>query len=420
MYKDWKTLVLEELQAYIGLCILRGVYKSKNQAVRQLWNPLFGPPIFSKTMSVNRFEQIRGALRFDNPTTRKSSQARDKLAAVRLLLDGFVENSHRCYQHSECVTVDEQLYPFRGRCSYIQYMPSKPAKYGLKFWIVADANSYYVSDIEMYTGKDEERTRELGMHIVLKLTAHLHGTGRNVTCDNFFTSLNLARELSFKRMSLVGTIRSNRREVPKELWEIKKRGLYESVFAYSEEGMQIVSYKAKKNKNVFLLSSQHKDEKLSEGKTKKPEVILYYNSTKGGVDCVDERVGTYSVKYTSKRWHVPVWCNLLDLTCYNAFILYTCVFPNYQNGKSHKRRLFLSELGMALSQKYRESRKANTSSSNPEEDRLAPAPSVPSKKRARCKACPRGRDRKSSTKCNMCGEFVCPDHYFVMCHSCKE
>ena len=65
-------------------------------------------------------------------------------------------------------------------------------------------------------------------------------------------------------MSLVGTIRGNRREVPKKGREIKKKGLYESVFAYSEEGMQIVSYKSKKNKNVSLLSSQHKDEKLSE------------------------------------------------------------------------------------------------------------------------------------------------------------
>ena len=110
-------------------------------------------------------------------------------------------------------------------------------------------------------------------------------------------------------------------------------------------------------------------------------------------------------------------CLILHVTMHSFFIH---VFPNYQNGKSHKRRLFLSDLGMDLSQKYRESRKANTSSSNPGGDRIAPAPSVPSKKRARCKSCPRGRDRKSSTKCNMCGEFVCPDHYFVMCHSCKE
>ena len=88
---------------------------------------------------------------------------------------------------------------------------------------------------------------------------------------------------------------------------------------------------------------------LNESNKRKPETILYYNATKRGVDCVDERVGTYSVKYTSKRWHVPVWCNILDLTCYNAFVLNSDVFPNHHQKQSHRRKLFLSDLGTVLS-----------------------------------------------------------------------
>ncbi|KRY04854.1 hypothetical protein T01_11867 [Trichinella spiralis] len=38
------------------------------------------------------------------------------------------------YNPSENVTVDERLYPFKGRCQFRQYMPKKPAKYGIKFW----------------------------------------------------------------------------------------------------------------------------------------------------------------------------------------------------------------------------------------------------------------------------------------------
>ena len=151
------------------------------------------PPNFSKKMSVKRFEEIRRALRLDDPTTRNSRLARDKLAVVCLLLDGFVENSQRCYSHTERVAVDKQLYSCRGRCTFIQYMLSKPTKYGLKFWLLADASSYYVSNLQMYTGKDELQTEGLDMHVVLSLTSHLYGTGRNVTCVNFFTSLKLAR-----------------------------------------------------------------------------------------------------------------------------------------------------------------------------------------------------------------------------------
>ena len=57
--EDWKLIRENKLRAYVGPCILRGVYRSRNQAVRQLWSPEFGSPIFSKTMSVKRFEEIR-------------------------------------------------------------------------------------------------------------------------------------------------------------------------------------------------------------------------------------------------------------------------------------------------------------------------------------------------------------------------
>ena len=373
------------------------------------------PPIFSQTMSVNRFEEIRRALRFDNPRTRQGGQIRNKLAAVRLLIDGFIENSQSSYVHTECVTVDEQLYPFRGRCRYVQYMPSKPAKYGLKFWILGDANSFYVSNIDMYTGKDEGRTENLGMHVVLKLSQHLHMSGRNITCDNFFTSLKLARELKTKNISIVGTIRNNRREVPKEFREIKNKKLFDSDFAYNQGGIQLTSYKAERNKTALVLSSQHNDNIISNGEKKKPEVILYYNDTKGGVDCVDERVATYSVKYISKRWHVTVFCNIIDLSCYNAYVLYTLVHPNYQHGKSHNRRIFLSDLGMALSRQYRESRQARI---------ISPQRSVSScvvpQKRARCAFCSRNQDKKSSSHCYKCNLVVCGTHMLFICPNCKD
>ncbi|KRY06554.1 hypothetical protein T01_3156 [Trichinella spiralis] len=36
------------------------------------------------------------------------------------------------YNPSENVTVDERLYPFKGRCQFRQYMPKKPANLLLK------------------------------------------------------------------------------------------------------------------------------------------------------------------------------------------------------------------------------------------------------------------------------------------------
>ncbi len=34
--------------------------------------------------------------------------------------------------------IDETLYGFRGACNFRQFIPSKPARYGIKFWCLID------------------------------------------------------------------------------------------------------------------------------------------------------------------------------------------------------------------------------------------------------------------------------------------
>ena len=156
--EEWKTINLEELKAFIGLLILRGVCKGHNEALDSLWSNETGRPLFRETMSLTRFRQIQRFLRFDNKETRNGRLVRDKLTAVRLLLDGFVDNSQLCYNpgvKNGSITVDEQLFPYRGRCRYIQYIPSKPAKYGLKFWAACDSTTFYCWNLKMHAGREE-------------------------------------------------------------------------------------------------------------------------------------------------------------------------------------------------------------------------------------------------------------------------
>lgn len=183
---QWKLLDLQEFWAFLGLIIYRSVYQSTGESVQELRSAASGRAVFSATMSLARFTEIRRTLRFDNTATRQARLRTDKLAAVRLIVDGFNNNVKSLYKFSDNVTIDEQLYPFRGRCNYIQYMPMKPAKYGLKFWLLCDSQNYYIYSLEMYTGKNEERGMvSLGQHITLKLTEPLVDSGRNVTTDIF-------------------------------------------------------------------------------------------------------------------------------------------------------------------------------------------------------------------------------------------
>ena len=118
-----------------------------------------------------------------------------------------------------------------------------------------------------------------------------------------------------------------------------------------------MSYKAKKNKVMLMISSAHNSRSIDQSDpTKKAEVIFQYNETKGGVDVVDRMNGNYSVKCKSRRWHVVIFCSVLDIACYNSFVLFSEVFPEYESNNCDKRRLFLIHLGTELSASYRGAR----------------------------------------------------------------
>ena len=78
-----------------------------------------------------------------------------------------------------------------------------------------------------------------------------------------------------------------------------------------------------------------------------PETVAFYNSTKFGVDVIDQMARKYTVKAGSRRWPVQVFYNILDLAGINAWILY-----KETTGKSMRRRDFLLQLPTELRQAY--------------------------------------------------------------------
>ena len=90
--------------------------------------------------------------------------------------------------------MDEQLFPFRGRTPFTQYLPSKPAKYGIKIFWVADAETFYPWKGKIYAGKlaGAERQTNIGPNTVLDLVYDLKKSGRNITADNFFITEELS------------------------------------------------------------------------------------------------------------------------------------------------------------------------------------------------------------------------------------
>lgn len=145
---------LDEIRALIGLLYLSGTYKSSHTNIADLWlNDGCGIELCRLVMPEYRFRFLLRMLRFDDGDTRVRRRETDKLAAIRSINDQFVSNCRNNYIPGEFVTVDEMLDAFRGRCSFRQFIKSKPAKYGMKIYAACDARSFYTFNLEVYCGR---------------------------------------------------------------------------------------------------------------------------------------------------------------------------------------------------------------------------------------------------------------------------
>lgn len=130
------------------------------------------------------------------------------------------------------------------------------------------------------------------------------------------------------------------------------------MFGFSEDGkVSMCSYVPKKNRVVTLLSTMHSDDNIT-GPNHKPEMILYYNSTKGGVDNMDKMVTYYSTKRKTLRWPHAMFFNMIDIAALAAYIIYSKNNPPTAKS-THSRRTFLQDLGKQLAMPVIEERSRN-------------------------------------------------------------
>lgn len=301
-----------EMKAMFGLLFLAGLFRSGKQNLIDLWdNDGTGIEIFRNTMTRQIFSFLVNNLRFDDASTRIARAAIDRLAPVRNVFEIFVKNCQDAYTPFEYLTIDEELVAFRGRCAFRQYIPSKPAKYGLKIYALVDAKTFYTMYLEIYCGKQpDDSTYAMSnkpCHVVDRLVKRVSGTGRNITMDIFFMSYETTEHLlKNQKLTAVGTLRSTKTCLPLQFKA--RREEKSSVFGFQKD-ITIVTYIPKPWKYVHMMSSLHHDDELDpeSGDQRKPAIITFYNSTKSGGDVVDKLARTYDGSRNSKRWPLTVF-----------------------------------------------------------------------------------------------------------------
>ena len=124
-----------------------------------------------------------------------------------------------------------------------------------------------------FLGKDDTRAADnsLSCDVVLKLLNPLYNGDCHVTCDRFFTSLNLAKSLKDKKISFLGTVHQNRRKLSAEA--AQKQELYKTKLfnEWSKSGASLIAY--------HLFSTLHRDVSILENHSFKCSVFRPHHTT---------------------------------------------------------------------------------------------------------------------------------------------
>ena len=258
------------------------------------------------------------------------------------------------------VSVDESLIPFKGRLSFKQYLPLKPKKWGIKFFVLADSLNGFCLDWKAYTGK-EAAPRDgdnMTTRVVKELMEPYYESGRSVYMDSFYSSPDLYEQLRGKNIGACGTVRINRRGMPADMRAVSMSQRKGDDPAFFKKG-KLLGVTWHDTKRVNVLSTIHgtgtvekeiRDRNAEGGHRaiKKPQAIDSYNQGMNGVDMLDQRMSYYRYPHRHLKWYMVVYHFMMEVALVNAHLSYRMATGD----KAKTARRFRKEVANSLCSAY--------------------------------------------------------------------
>jgi len=424
--RRWTPITSAELHVYLGLRLLMGINKKPRLAFYWSRNPGVAMPIFPSTMPRERFEQISRNLHFQNNEGQLEED--DRLWKLREVITILGDRFRKVFTPDRHISIDESLWKFRGRLSFRTYNPSKRARFGIKVYKLSASDgpcAGYTAVFKIYTGKEQGSLPSSQKAVVdLMEEGDFFWKGYTVFVDNWYTSPVLFHFLQSRKTGAVGTVRLNRRHMPRDL-KVRKRGDVDS--RSSPTGMLALSWMDVKQVNMLsTVHTSHTVEVLRRGGSmvSKPECVVAYNDGMKGVDLGDQLAQSYPSVRRSLKWYKKIFFYIYDLATVNSHSVYKYL------GNRCEQIDFRLDLAMSIINSFLPDIEPYSARGRPS---TLPSPSrfqgrtahivreTPGRKYRRCFLCYRaGRRKMTRTVCPACEVSLCTYGCFEKYHSQKH
>ena len=247
---------------------------------------------------------------------------------MRYSLDIMMKSMCAAWTVVNHVTINESMIRYMGRAgSYIQYMPAKPIKHGIKVFCLCCAVSAALLSFEIYVGKENENRDNSALAVCDRLVSSAGLTanrGRVLYTDNYYTSVKLAKHMFLKYgWTIVGTIistdKKSREDEDIPFLKLSngarngvKRGWYREAVLNQvgfSNGLSVKRHvKGKSTREVI------------EGPRAQRDYITFFNA----VDRSDRDSADWSTSIRTNRYYIRILCWVLDLWCTHS-LLWLCI-----------------------------------------------------------------------------------------------
>lgn len=288
--QNWKNTDQDEIEKFIGCLMWMGIVSFPS--ISSYWSTSFlYSNNFRTVFSRNRFQMLLKTWHFSD--NEAAHQKDDRLCKITPLLDKLRKSFQAPIVPGEYICIDETLVPFKGKLKFKQYISNKRHKFGIKLFKLC-LEGGYLYDLKVYCGQESQSnsaTETVPTKVVLNLTQDLLGKGRTLCVDNYYTSVELAHKLLDEDTYLLGTLRSNRKNNPKNVIQKKlKRG--EVIAQESNTGIYVEKWKDKRD--VMMLTTKVVPEMVTirkrAGEIEKPKTVIEYNKHKSYIDISGKQI----------------------------------------------------------------------------------------------------------------------------------
>ncbi|KAL2096765.1 hypothetical protein ACEWY4_005972 [Coilia grayii] len=424
--RGFKHASVSETEALVGLHMAMGVLGLPR--VRMYWSSRINIGLFQDTLSRDRFFQLRTNLHVVNNNERPSDST-DVFYKVRPLYDSIRK---RCLelQMEENLSIDEQIVPFRGKLSVLQYVKGKPEPWGVKVYFLC-GKSGLAYDFLIYQGATTELSDQSkkilghGAAVVTHLCQRIQNPNHKLFFDNFFTTYNVLeadKEMSKKGRGSHDEVRSRDGKVVLVKWFDNRSVVLASNFVGVGEEDEIERWEQKAGEFV---------------KIKRPEIVKLYNESMGGVDKFDQLISLYRTTIRSRKWSLRMITHAFDVAVVNSWLEYRR--DQELQGTQPKQVMDLLQFKMAVAEALVRvgktqslKKRGRPSSSNKPIPCMSPTPQPPEeppKRRAAMERrpieevqadmldhMPNYDTKKEATRCKLPG---CSGKTHVYCDKCK-